>query len=273
MAMLAAKKVGFIGAGNMGEALTKGLLAAGRLKADQIMVSDIDPARLRFLESTYSVLAVTGNASLAQAAQVIVLAVKPNHVDGVLGEIRDSLGHLPLVISIAAGVPLARIQQGLGRPLPLIRVMPNTPALVLAGASAIAAGPNAGPDHVAVARLLFEAVGRVVEVPESAMDAVTALSGSGPAYLLLVMEALIDAGVLLGLPRPIARSLVVQTTLGSAKLFDEVAGHPGALKDQVTSPGGTTIHGLAVLERGAVRGLFMDAVAAAARRSEELGGK
>jgi pyrroline-5-carboxylate reductase len=273
MAMLTAKKVGFIGAGNMGEALIKGLLAAGRLKADQIVVSDIDPARLRFLENTYRVLAATGNASLARAAQVIVLAVKPNHVDGVLGEIRDSLGHLPLVVSIAAGVPLARIQQGLGRPLPLVRVMPNTPALVLAGASAVAAGPNAGPDHVAVARLLFEAVGRVVEVQESAMDAVTALSGSGPAYLLLVMEALIDAGVLLGLPRPIARSLVVQTTLGSAKLFDEALGHPGALKDQVTSPGGTTIHGLAVLERGAVRGLFMDAVVAAARRSEELGGK
>jgi len=271
--MLTAKKVGFIGAGNMGEALIKGLLAAGRLHADQIMVSDIDPARLHFLESTYRVLAATGNASLARAAQVIVLAVKPNHVDGVLGEIRDSLGHLPLVVSIAAGVPLARIQHGLGRPLPLVRVMPNTPALVLAGASAIAAGPNAGADHVAVARLLFEAVGRVVEVQESAMDAVTALSGSGPAYLLLVMEALIDAGVLLGLPRPIARTLVVQTTLGSAKLFDEAPGHPGALKDQVTSPGGTTIHGLAVLERGAVRGLFMDAVVAAARRSEELGGK
>jgi pyrroline-5-carboxylate reductase len=242
------------------------------LKADQIRVSDIDTTRLRSLETTYGIL-TTGNVPLARAAEVLILAVKPHHVDGVLAEISGSLDHLPLVISIAAGVPLSRLQKGLGRPVPLIRVMPNTPALVLAGASAIAAGPQAGAEHLAIARLLFEAVGRVVEVPESAMDAVTAVSGSGPAYLFLVMESLIDAGVLLGLPRAVARTLVIQTTLGSAKLLDGTEAHPGALKDQVTSPGGTTIHGLPVLERGGVRGLLIDAVAAAARRSEELGMK
>jgi pyrroline-5-carboxylate reductase len=257
----------------MGEALIRGLVTSGRLKADQIRVSDIDTTRLRSLETTYGILTTAANVPLARAAEVIILAVKPHHVDGVLAEIRGSLDHLPLVISIAAGVPLSRLQNGLSLPVPLIRVMPNTPALVLAGASAIAAGPQAGAEHLAIARLLFEAVGRVVEVPESAMDAVTALSGSGPAYLFLVMESLIDAGVLLGLPRPVARTLVIQTTLGSAKLLDGSDAHPGAFKDQVTSPGGTTIHGLTVLERGGVRGLLIDAVAAAARRSEELGMK
>jgi len=271
--MSAPRNVGFIGAGNMGEALIRGLVTSGRLKADQIRVSDIDTTRLHSLETTYGILTTAGNLHLARAAEVIIVAVKPHHVDGVLAEIRDSLDHLPLVISIAAGVPLSRLQEGLGATVPLIRVMPNTPALVLAGASAIAAGPQAGAEHLAIARLLFEAVGRVVEVPESAMDAVTALSGSGPAYLFLVMESLIDAGVLLGLPRAVARTLVIQTTLGSAKLLDGNDIHPGALKDQVTSPGGTTIHGLTVLERGGMRGLLIDAVAAAGRRSEELGMK
>jgi pyrroline-5-carboxylate reductase len=271
--MSAPRNVGFIGGGNMGEALIRGLITSSRLKVDQIRVSDVDTTRLRSLEATYRVLTTAGNGPLALASEVIILAVKPHHVEGVLAEIGGSLDHLPLVISIAAGVPLARLQKGLGRPVPLIRVMPNTPALVLAGVSAIAAGPHAGTEHVAVARLLFEAVGRVVEVSESAMDAVTALSGSGPAYLFLVMESLIDAGVLLGLPRAVARTLVIQTTLGSAKLLDGTEAHPGALKDQVASPGGTTIHGLAALERGGIRGLLIDAVAAAARRSEELGKK
>jgi pyrroline-5-carboxylate reductase len=271
--MSAPRNVGFIGAGNMGEALIKGLVTSGSLKADQIRVSDVDTTRLRSLEATYRVLTAAGNGPLARAVEVIILAVKPHHVEGVLAEISGSLDHLPLVISIAAGVPLARLQKGLGRPVPLIRVMPNTPALVLAGVSAIAAGPHAETEHLAVARLLFEAVGRVVEVPESAMDAVTALSGSGPAYLFLVMESLIDAGVLLGLPRAVARTLVIQTIMGSGKLLDGTDAHPGALKDQVASPGGTTIHGLAVLERGGIRGLLIDAVAAAARRSEELGKK
>lgn len=269
--MLASKKIGFIGGGNMGEALVKGLLASGRLTAEQIEVSDISQERLSHLRENYQVATTTDNTKLSAAADVIVLAVKPQHLDPLLAEISIRLDHQPLLISIAAGVPLRHLQQGLGRPLPLIRVMPNAPALVLAGASAMAAGPHANADHLATARLLFEAVGRVVEVKEQDMDAVTGLSGSGPAYILLAMEALIDAGVLMGLSRPLARELVMQTTAGTARLLDASEGHPAALKDQITSPAGTTIHGLAVLERGGVRGLLMEAVAAATRRSRELG--
>jgi pyrroline-5-carboxylate reductase len=271
--MLASKKVGFIGGGNMGEALIKGLLASGRLEVGQVIVSDISLERLGYLKETYQVVTITGNAELVRAADVLILAVKPQHLDAVLAEINTSLDHQPLVISIAAGVPLARLEQALGGKVPLIRVMPNTPALVLAGASALAAGPQASADHVAITRFLFEAVGLVVQVTEAHLDAVTGLSGSGPAYILLVMEALIDAGVRVGLPRPVARDLVVQTTMGTAKLLAAGEQHPAALKDQVTSPAGTSIHGLTVLEVGGVRGLLIDAVAAATRRSEELGKK
>jgi pyrroline-5-carboxylate reductase len=271
--MVASERLGFIGGGNMGEALIKGLLISGRFDASQIGVSDISQERLDHLHNTYQVSTVTGNRELAAGSDLIVLAVKPQQVGDVLGEINASLDHLPLMISIAAGVPIATLEQSLGKPVPVIRVMPNTPALVLAGASAIAAGTHASADHLAIAKVLFEAVGLVVEVEESHMDAVTGLSGSGPAYVFLFMEALIDAGVLMGLSRPVARDLAVHTTLGSAKLLAESGEHPGVLKDQITSPGGTTIHGLTILESGGLRGMLMDAVEAATRRSEELGKK
>lgn len=271
--MVASERLGFIGGGNMGEALIKGLLISGRFDASQIGVSDISQERLDHLHNTYQVSTVAGNRELATGSDLIVLAVKPQQVGDVLGEINASLDHLPLMISIAAGVPIATLEQSLGKPVPVIRVMPNTPALVLAGASAIAAGTHASADHLAIAKVLFEAVGLVVEVEESHMDAVTGLSGSGPAYVFLFMEALIDAGVLMGLSRPVARDLAVHTTLGSAKLLAESGEHPGVLKDQITSPGGTTIHGLTILESGGLRGMIMDAVEAATRRSEELGKK
>lgn len=271
--MVASERLGFIGGGNMGEALIKGLLISGRFDASQIGVSDISQERLDHLHNTYQVSTVAGNRELAAGSDLIVLAVKPQQVGDVLGEINASLDHLPLMISIAAGVPIATLEQSLGKPVPVIRVMPNTPALVLAGASAIAAGTHASADHLAIAKVLFEAVGLVVEVEESHMDAVTGLSGSGPAYVFLFMEALIDAGVLMGLSRPVARDLAVHTTLGSAKLLAESGEHPGVLKDQITSPGGTTIHGLTILESGGLRGMIMDAVEAATRRSEELGKK
>jgi pyrroline-5-carboxylate reductase len=271
--MVASERLGFIGGGNMGEALIKGLLISGRFDASQIGVSDISQERLDHLHNTYQVSTVAGNRELAAGSDLIVLAVKPQQVGDVLGEINASLDHLPLMISIAAGVPIATLEQSLGKPVPVIRVMPNTPALVLAGASAIAAGTHASADHLAIAKVLFEAVGLVVEVEESHMDAVTGLSGSGPAYVFLFMEALIDAGVLMGLSRPVARDLAVHTTLGSAKLLAESGEHPGVLKDQITSPGGTTIHGLTILESGGLRGMLMDAVEAATRRSEELGKK
>ena len=267
------KKVGFIGGGNMGEALIKGLLVSGSFDAGRLTVSDISQDRLDHLQKTYHVVTAKDSAELASATDVIVIAVKPQQMGDVLAEIKGSLEHLPLLISVAAGVPLAYIEQGLEKPVPAVRVMPNAAALVLAGASAIAGGTHAGPDHLNTARMLLEAVGLVVEVEESHMDAVTGLSGSGPAYVFLFMEALIDAGVMAGLSRPVARDLVLHTTMGAAKLLADSNAHPGALKDLITSPGGTTINGLAVLERGGMRGLLMDAVAAATRRSEELGKK
>lgn len=271
--MFANKMIGFIGGGNMGEALIKGLVVSGTLSADQISVSDVSQDRLQHLHSCYRVQTAANNFNLAASADIIVLAVKPQQVNKILEEINSHLEHLPLVISILAGVPTAYLQQKLDKPVPLLRVMPNTPALVMAGASAIARGSHATAEHLTIARELFEAVGKVVEVKEEHMDAVTGLSGSGPAYVLLVMEALIDAGVLMGLTRPVARNLAVQTTLGAAKLMADSDSHPAAFKDQITSPGGTTIHGLAVLERGGVRGMFIDAVAAATRRSRKLGRK
>ena len=211
------------------------------------------------------------NGELAEASDVIVLAVKPQQVGDVLAEIHANLEHLPLLISIAAGVPIVSLEQKLAKPVPVVRVMPNNPALVLAGISAIAGGTHTTSEHLSAARALFEAVGVVVEVDEIHMDAVTGLSGSGPAYVYLFVEALIDAGVLMGLSREVARELAVQTTLGAAKLLAESGEHPGTLKDQITSPGGTTIHGLAILESAGMRGMLMDAVEAATRRSEELG--
>lgn len=271
--MVASKTIGFIGGGNMGEALIKGLLQSGRFEASRIRVSDISQDRLHQLRDTYQVSSSADNGELAGASDVIVLAVKPQQVGDVLAETRESLDHLPLLISIAAGVPIASLEQKLAEPVPVVRVMPNAPALVLTGVSAIAGGTHTKPEHLVAARTLFEAVGVVVEVDEAHMDAVTGLSGSGPAYVYLFVEALIDAGVLMGLSRPVARELAVQTTLGAAKLLAESGEHPGVLKDQITSPGGTTINGLAILESGGMRGLLMDAVEAATRRSEELGRK
>jgi pyrroline-5-carboxylate reductase len=271
--MLDSKKVGFIGGGNMGEALIKGLLGSGRLKVQQILVSDVSQDRRHYLQGTYQLSTFVDNGEVAGKSDVIVLAVKPQQMADVLADISARIEHLPLVISIAAGVTIATLERGLGKPVPVTRVMPNTPALVLTGASAIAAGTHANSDHLAMTRMLFEAVGLVVEVDEAHMDAVTGLSGSGPAYVYLFIESLIDAGVSMGLSRPVARDLAVQTTLGAAKLAAGSDSHLAALKDQITSPGGTTIEGLAVLERQGMRGILMDAVAAATRRSKELGQK
>jgi len=271
--MVTSKKIGFVGGGNMGAALLRGLLQSGQFDAGQLMVSDISQQRLQYLKDTYKVSVFTHNEEVATGSDVLIIAVKPQQVEDILGQISTHIDHLPLVISVAAGVDLATIEQGLGKPVPVIRVMPNTPALVLAGVSAIAGGTHADGDHLALARVLFESVGRVVEVDESHMDAVTGLSGSGPAYVLLFMEALIDAGVLVGLSRQVARDLAVQTTLGAAKLLLDNNTHPATLKDQIASPGGTTIHGLSLLESGGIRGMLMQAVAAATERSKELGKK
>lgn len=269
--MVGTKKIGLVGGGNMGEALIKGLLQSGHFDASQITISDVSADRLNYLQDTYQLPTFKDNGKVARASDVIILAVKPQQMGDVLGEISGQVKHLPLVISIAAGVTIATIEQGLSKGVPVVRVMPNTPALVLSGATAIAGGSHAKSDHIATARLLFESVGLVVEVEESHLDAVTGLSGSGPAYVYLFMEALTDAGVLMGLSRPVARDLAVQTTMGAAMLAAKSGSHLAALKDQITSPGGTTIHGLAVLESGGMRGMLMEAVAEATRRSQRTG--
>jgi pyrroline-5-carboxylate reductase len=269
--MVANVNVGFIGGGNMGEALIKGFLAASLLPADQIQVFDISQPRLDFLHKTYAVGVSPTTGSLAKACQVIVLAVKPQNIAEVASVLHPDLAHRPLVISIAAGVSLAMLSENLPNRQPLIRVMPNTPALVMQGISALARGAHATVQDMELAKALFGAVGKAVEVEEKWMDAVTGLSGSGPAYILLLLEALIDAGVLVGLPRSIARELVLHTAAGTIAMALQTGKHHAELKDLITSPGGTTIRGLQILERKGVRGALIDAVEAATLQSRELG--
>jgi len=269
--MWARKKLGFIGGGNMGEALVRGVLNAGIIDSARIIVSDISEERRKYLADEYAIALSTSNKDITTQADVIILAVKPQNMAEVLEDIRGNVKDDHLLISIMAGVKLASISAKLKKEVSLIRVMPNTPALILQGASAIALGPGATELHRNLAYSIFSAVGIVVEVEEKLLDAVTGLSGSGPAYIFLVIEALTDGGVLAGLPRPIAQKLAVQTTIGAAKLISETGRHPANLKDQITSPAGTTIHGLNVLESGGMRGLLMQALQKATLRSLELG--
>ena len=265
--------IGFLGGGNMGEAIIKGLTGASLLAADQIHVFDVSTARMQHLSSNYAIQLSPDAGHLATSSQLMVLAVKPQVMPVALNEIRSHLYHHPLVISIAAGVPIATLSQGLLPGARIIRVMPNAPALVLEGASALARGPGVTNDDMTQALALFQAIGRALEVDETLLDAVTGLSGSGPGYFLLVLESLIDAGVLMGLPRQVARELVLQTAVGTAKMAQEMGKHPAELKDLITSPGGTTIRGLRILEDRGVRGAFLSAVEAATARSAELGRK
>ena len=257
----------------MGGALIKGVLKAGLLEPSSILVSDVSGERLEFLSAEFDVRTFKSNVDVVNNSDVVILAIKPQVMATVLEGIKGSVGDKHLLVSIMAGVKLATISSVLGKEVPMIRVMPNTPALVLEGASALACGSKATDEHRKLALSIFSAVGEVVEVEEKLLDAVTGLSGSGPAYILLVIEALTDGGVMAGLPRPTALKLALQTTLGAAKLMAETGLHSAALKDQITSPGGTTIYGLEVLESGGARGLFMRAVQTATKRSEELGKK
>jgi pyrroline-5-carboxylate reductase len=263
--------IGFLGAGKMGTALARGFVKAGLASADQIIASDpVESARSAFAKETGAKLAKT-NAEVAKFANVLLLAVKPDHVAGVLAEVQNHFTDKHLLLSIAAGVPLAKLEAGLGGKARVIRVMPNTPALLGASATAYAAGKSALPEDSALTQKLFSAVGIAFPVKESLLDAVTGLSGSGPAYVYLMIEGLSDGGVAAGLPRDIATKLAAQTVLGSARMVLETGLHPGALKDMVTSPGGTTIEGLHELEKGKVRGALMNAVRAAAEKSKKLG--
>jgi pyrroline-5-carboxylate reductase len=255
----------------MAEALIKGILAAGTAKAGQISVTDISSDRLEYLKKTYGIIVQKNNKEALSGADVVLLCVKPQVMDKLLEEIAPATGSGKLVISIAAGVTLARIEKALTANPRAVRVMPNTPALVLAGAAALAAGKNATTDDLAVAQSIFNSVGRAVVVEEKLMDAVTGLSGSGPAYVFMIIDALSDAGVKAGLPRQLALELAAQTVYGSAKMVLETKEHPGKLRDMVTSPGGTTIEGLHALEKGKLRATLMNAVEAATARSRELG--
>jgi pyrroline-5-carboxylate reductase len=265
------RTIGFIGAGNMATALLQGLLGGGRVTPDHIVASDVRLERLSELGATHGIRTRSDNAALVRECDVVVLSVKPQVIDSVLAELGSHVRLEQLVISIAAGVPLAHIEARLPPGCRTIRAMPNAPALVQAGATAIAAGRSASGDDVAVARELFETVGRVVVLAEAQLDAVTGLSGSGPAFVMLMVEALADGGVKAGLPRDVAQLLAAQTVFGSAKMLLDTGEHPARLKDMVTSPGGTTIAGVHALESRAVRSAFIEAVEAATRRSSELG--
>ena len=265
------KVVGFLGAGNMAEALVKGLCLADVDYARHIIVSDVKTERLATLRAEYGVTTTTDNAELVRKSDVVVIAVKPQVVDKITDAVAKVLKPNQLVVSVAAGVPVRALEAQLPPGTRVVRTMPNTPATVLAGATAIAAGTHATDEDIATAKGIFEAVGRVVVLDEALLDAVTGLSGSGPAYIMLIIEALADGGVKVGLHRDTALMLAAQTVYGSAKLLLETGEHPGRLKDMVTSPGGTAIAGLHTLESGALRKTLIDAVEVATHRAEELG--
>ena len=265
------KTLGFIGGGNMAAALVKGLLHSKVVPPHEIIVSDVKEERLQMLHEKHGVRTTTDNHELVRDADVVVLSVKPQVIDKVLGAIGNEVRPDQLVISVAAGVPVAAMEARLPDGARVVRTMPNTPATVDAGATAIAPGTHATEEDLAIADELFAAVGRVVTLDESLLDAVTGLSGSGPAYVMLMIEALADGGVKVGLHRDTALLLAAQTVYGSAKLLLETGEHPGRLKDMVTSPGGTAIAGLHTLESGGLRRTLIDAVEAATTRAAALG--
>ena len=269
--MAAQSKIGFLGAGKMATALAKGFVNAEMVFPREITAADpFDAARKHFADETGANIAAS-NREVADSARVLILATKPDQVGAVLAEISGTFTKKHLLISIAAGVTIARLEGGLPAGARVIRVMPNTPALVGAGASAFALGKSATAADGELAQKLLSAVGLALPVKESLLDAVTGLSGSGPAYVYQFIEALSDGGVAAGLPRDIATRLAAQTVLGGAKMVLETGQHPGTLKDQVTSPGGTTIEGLHELEKGRLRGVVMSAVRAATEKSKKLG--
>jgi pyrroline-5-carboxylate reductase len=264
-------RIGLVGGGNMALALVRGLLAAGRVTASAVRASDPSEARRTLLASTHGIATTERNDEVASWANVLVLAVKPQAIETAIRSLGTAFSPGALVVSIAAGVPLAVLEALLPAGTRVVRAMPNTAAMALAGATALAAGSQATKADVETARGLFEAVGSAVVVDEPLLDAVTGLSGSGPAYVMLVIEALADGGVKMGLPRDVALGLAAQTVYGSAKLLIETKEHPAKLKDMVTSPGGTTIAGLHALESGGLRPALIGAVERATQRSQELG--
>ena len=259
-----------IGGGAMGSAFAKGVIASGVLQPDQVMVADVDEARLQALARELRVRVSTDNAACAKESDVILLAIKPAFASKIADQLAEVLTPDQLVISIAAGVAIEVLESALPEGVAVIRAMPNTPCQVGAGAIGFSLGKSVTKGQAAVAKKIFDAVGISYEVPEKLLSAVTGLSGSGPAYIYVMIEALSDAGVRVGLPRNVATRLAAQTVYGSAKMVLDEGEHPGVLKDQVTSPGGTTIAGIDALEQAGFRSALIEAVKAATKRSEEL---
>jgi pyrroline-5-carboxylate reductase len=269
--MLKDKKISIIGTGNMGEALVSGLISSASSSPENIICTDIRAHKLESVKNKYGVTTLTENIKAVEDSEIIIYAVKPQIISAVLKETAPFLDMSKLVISIAAGVPLAAIETCLKKELRLIRVMPNIAAFVKESASVISAGKNATKEDIDLSMAIFDSMGKSLFLKENIlMDAITGLSGSGPAYIFIIVDALADAGVKMGLSRKDALFLSTQTILGAAKLLMETKEHPGRLKDMVTSPGGTTIAGIHILEKGGLRATLINAVEAATRRSKEL---
>jgi pyrroline-5-carboxylate reductase len=270
--MLKDKKISIIGTGNMGEALVSGLISSGSTSPEHIICTDVRDDKIKSVKDKYGVVTMKNNTEAVEASEIVIYAVKPQIIASVLRETASCLDMSKLIISIAAGVPLAAIESFLKKELRLIRVMPNIAAFVKESASVLAAGQNATKDDVKLAMAIFDSMGKSIFIKENIlMDAITGLSGSGPAYIFLIVDALADAGVKVGLSREDALFLSNQTVLGAAKLLIETKEHPGRLKDMVTSPGGTAIAGIHTLEKGGLRTTLINAVEVATERSKELG--
>lgn len=263
-------RLAVLGGGKMGEALIAGLVASGWRKAEDIVVTGRRSERLEELATRYGVQTTTDNAEAVTGADVVVLSVKPQDIEALLADVSAATSAEQTILSVVAAIPTSFVETRLGDGVPVVRAMPNTPSIVHEGMAGIAAGRHAGEEHLALATEVLGHVGRVVTVPESYLDAVTAISGSGPAYFALLAEAMIEAGILLGLSREISTELVIQTMLGSAKLLRDEHMHPVELREMVTSPGGTTIRAIRVLEQSGVRAAFLNAIQAAMERSQEL---
>lgn len=264
------RKVAFLGGGKMGEALISGLIRSGGRTADEIMVTCRRDERARELAGKYGIAATLDNAEAARWANVLVLMAKPQDMEVLLEQIREHLNTQDLVISFAAGIRTSFVEKHLPDEVPVVRVMSNVPVMVDEAMSVVAAGGHATEEHLATAEELLGYVGKVLRLKETHLDAVTATSGSGPAYFFLLAEAMIEACILLGLSRDVATELIIQTMLGSAKMLRDTGKHPVELREMVTSPGGTTIEAIRRLEEAGVRAAFLNAIDAARKRSEEL---
>jgi pyrroline-5-carboxylate reductase len=268
--MIKDKRIAVVGAGHMGRALIGGILRAKLTDAKHIACSRRNPQALAEMRKTFGIRAVASNIEAVKDAEIIILAVKPQMAASILSEIAPKLRKSQFIISIMAGIRSSAIAKMIKKPCPIVRAMPNTPCLVDAGATAISAGDHAGEGELDLAEAIFASVGKVARLPEVLLDAATGLSGTGPVYIYTVIEAMIDGGVKMGIPRETAAKLAAQTVFGAAKLVLETGKHPAILKDEVTTPGGTAINAIHVLEAKGLRSVLIDAIVAATLRSQEL---